>query len=1017
MRKSIIYDVCALLIGLIIGYASIGFIFWCYFNRGNMLPIALQRLMSAEMNKHAAFNRNEILRHARSVKMPFLSFVALLLTAFAAMATNGIDCDCTNVGSYIAPDQGVEPQFVATSGDSSTSPNGIYRVTTNLTGSIVNLVVTRISTGATLLTESPPASSTFGFSPDDDRFVIQYMDGSTHNVALYTLTGSNAAPVFAPLAVVTGSSRVQFSSHGEYFFYSALTSQSHTALSIYDVRTGSLAYQNEFTFSVPPGSPGDDFGVATWGFSPDSQDRTFVYAWVSGQSSVEFTLVNLERNLVTGSSGANVHNETILSTAFWQFSRCGDLLGIVTQGNQTQIGVRLFRTVDGTRITSPYETFPLAAVTLRTTPPSQIANVGGTDYIMSTNAANSSCSTPPGTNAPPTVAFTVPTLVRQGVPATFTDDSTDSDGTIAAWVWQFGDGSTSTQQNPTHTYASSGSFNVRLDVTDDKGATNALAKTVNVRSNMPPQASFTYTPVNPMARDIVTFTDTSTDDDGIASRYWSFGLSEASVQLKVCDTIEVSLTVYDNAGQSDTVLQTISVAPPTDPEVFVPAGASLADAVAQACPGDILRLDAGTFAGGVRLVDVTLRGAGPGKTIISGGVDDTSGWVIISDPSRGITNTIRDLTITGGGGVNAFGVIEGGGVSVKSRTRLLNVSVSQNLGSGGILASGNTADLELVDSLVVSNRAEQSYRGGGITIDCCGKAIIKDTEIAFNVSTNGGEAGGMADLEGDQMIITGSYFHHNISSGSGGGLSLNSYGRGDLVANSRFIENTAEEGGGVQIGSHPRVLFVGNLVAGNAGGGVWDGAFTSKLIVINSTIVNNGGPGLISPGATILNSIVDGNDVNLDGTPVRLEYSLIGTAPGFQGGGDYHLAAGSSAIDAGDNSLIPQSPDYPDLLALEPDLATIFAHDADGELRILDGDGDGTAQVDIGYAESAGIVLAPSLHIERSGNDIVVSWSSPGAILQNAPTVKGPWTDVLPSATSPYSINASTLSVFYRLRF
>jgi len=65
------------------------------------------------------------------------------------------------------------------------------------------------------------------------------------------------------------------------------------------------------------------------GFSPDSYDRTFVYAWVSGANSVRFNMVNLEKNLATGTSAAEVHDETILDiSAFWQFSPCGDLLAL-----------------------------------------------------------------------------------------------------------------------------------------------------------------------------------------------------------------------------------------------------------------------------------------------------------------------------------------------------------------------------------------------------------------------------------------------------------------------------------------------------------------------------------------------------------------------------------------------------------------------------------------------------------------------------------------------------------------
>lgn len=67
-----------------------------------------------------------------------------------------------------------------------------------------------------------------------------------------------------------------------------------------------------------------------------------------------------------------------------------------------------------------------------------------------------------------------------GLTATFTDSSTDSDGTIASRSWNFGDGTTSTATNPSKTYASAGTYTVTLTVTDDDGATHTKSDTVTV---------------------------------------------------------------------------------------------------------------------------------------------------------------------------------------------------------------------------------------------------------------------------------------------------------------------------------------------------------------------------------------------------------------------------------------------------------------------------------------------------------------------------------------------------------
>jgi PKD repeat protein len=69
-----------------------------------------------------------------------------------------------------------------------------------------------------------------------------------------------------------------------------------------------------------------------------------------------------------------------------------------------------------------------------------------------------------------------------GTRITFVDQSTDIDGTIVSWFWDFGDGHTSTNRNPGHWYRRYGTYMITLTVTDDDGAKNSMSKTVTFTS-------------------------------------------------------------------------------------------------------------------------------------------------------------------------------------------------------------------------------------------------------------------------------------------------------------------------------------------------------------------------------------------------------------------------------------------------------------------------------------------------------------------------------------------------------
>jgi uncharacterized membrane protein len=86
-------------------------------------------------------------------------------------------------------------------------------------------------------------------------------------------------------------------------------------------------------------------------------------------------------------------------------------------------------------------------------------------------------------NSPPIADFSYsPLRPLAGEAVSFTDKSYDPDGNIVFWRWDFGDGATSSDKNPTHVYISPGTYMVTLTVRDNKGAEKSIIKTIQVEA-------------------------------------------------------------------------------------------------------------------------------------------------------------------------------------------------------------------------------------------------------------------------------------------------------------------------------------------------------------------------------------------------------------------------------------------------------------------------------------------------------------------------------------------------------
>ena len=190
-----------------------------------------------------------------------------------------------------------------------------------------------------------------------------------------------------------------------------------------------------------------------------------------------------------------------------------------------------------------------------------VVNADGTGLTAIASGANPDWFTSlPGQ---PVAAFT---YECSGVTCDFdAAGSFDPDGTIASYLWHFGDGTGDSGPTAHHAYATGNQHGVSLTVTDNSGATGSVM--VGVRANTAPVASFTVACSGPTC----TFDGSgSSDPDGtIASYSWSFGDGQSGAGATVnhtyaTGTFSATLIVADSGGATGTALQTLTVvnAPP-----------------------------------------------------------------------------------------------------------------------------------------------------------------------------------------------------------------------------------------------------------------------------------------------------------------------------------------------------------------------------------------------------------------------------------------------------------------------
>ena len=160
--------------------------------------------------------------------------------------------------------------------------------------------------------------------------------------------------------------------------------------------------------------------------------------------------------------------------------------------------------------------------------------------------------------------------------------SSDLDGNIVRYFWNFSDGISSSQATPKHTFNDDIVYNISLTVWDDDGTkSQELTKQLRIQ-NLPPEATFSYSPSFPNSTEVITFNSTGTfdpDDELLTLDYiWDFGdgsnfvFNDTIVQHNYSKpgTYNVTLWVIDDNGESGKMVLQITinesiVPPPKEP--------------------------------------------------------------------------------------------------------------------------------------------------------------------------------------------------------------------------------------------------------------------------------------------------------------------------------------------------------------------------------------------------------------------------------------------------------------------
>jgi len=354
--------------------------------------------------------------------------------------------------------------------------------------------------------------------------------------------------------------------------------------------------------------------------------------------------------------------------------------------------------------------------------------------------------------------------------------------------------------------------------------------------------------------------------------------------------------------------------------IHVPADQPTIQAAINAAEeGDLVVVDPGTYFETINFLGkaITLRSSGgPSNTIIDG---DMSGSVVQCVNGEGSGTVLEGFTVTRG-----HADVGAGMLNIGSSPTIIDCIFTDNHADdrgGGmynregnpiIIAStfaGNTsvemgggmfnfrASPEVTDCIFTQN---SSNKGGGMRNYLNSHATVTNSIFSNNVAWE--EGGGMDNRKNSNAVVTGCVFEGNTA-GSGGGGMHNYVGRAvatgnPIIINCLFFDNSAPSGAGIR-NNDPDPTIINTTITYNNGPGI-SSRNGSAPIIKNSIVWGNSGGSFSGASAGL--SDVSYSDIeggftgtgNLDENPDFLNST----------GNDYHIAAYSPLIDAGDNTFV-----------------------------------------------------------------------------------------------------------------